>query len=57
MSDTISDWVEQTLATLNPEEIPRFRGRLDWYVPLARCMPEEVCSSWNQLCEPSPLNP
>jgi len=57
MNDAIAGWVEQALTTLNPEELPRFRGRLDWYVPLARCMPEEVCSSWNQLCEPSPLNP
>jgi len=23
----------------------------------ADCMPEEVCSSWNQLCEVLPLNP
>jgi len=45
MSDTISDWVEQTLATLNPEEIPRFRGRLDWYVPMAR----RFISRWTKV--------
>lgn len=36
MTSAIPAWVEQSIATMKPKDVKPFRGRLDWYLPMAR---------------------